>query len=187
VVIDVDRVLREVLDREGWPTYTLHPNDRGGPTKGGITLRTLESWRGRRCTRAELKRLDETEALAILRRRYAEVQGIPLLGGRHNAIEASELQMQVIDDAVLSGPVLAVKDLQRAVGVATDGIIGPKTLAAILRTGDGACARLAIERSLRLARHVAANPDQLVFLVGWLARALQFIKPPKTPMNTGLK
>jgi lysozyme family protein len=179
VVIDIDRVLREVLEREGWPTYAVHPNDRGGPTKGGITLRTLESWRGRRCTRAELKRLDEAEALAILGRRYAEAQGIQRL-------EEPELQAQVIDNAVLSGPVLAAKDLQRAVGVVADGIIGPKTLAAIQHTGSVAAgARLAIERSLRLARHVAANPDQLVFLVGWLTRALQFIKPPKTPINTG--
>jgi len=95
--MSIPNVLHEILDREGWPAYTEHPNDKGGPTKGGITLRTMESWRGRRCTRAELKRLQEEEALAILRRRYVEVQGI-------NTLSDGDLQEQVIDTGVLSGP-----------------------------------------------------------------------------------
>ena len=168
---DVDSILRDVLDREGWPIYTDHPADKGGPTKGGITIRTLESWRQRRCTRAELKRLPESEALLILRRRYVESNGI-------DRIPDVALQGQVIDDAVLSGPMLAAQDLQRALAVAVDGIIGPQTLGAVEEIGaSNTATRLAIERRLRLARHVAAHPDQVVFLVGWLTRSLQFIKP----------
>ena len=166
----IDSILEDVLKREGWPTYTVHPNDKGGPTKGGITLRTLESWRQRRCTRAELKRLTEEEALAILRRRYAEASGIPHILDMH-------LRIQVIDSAVLSGPLLASKDLQRVLGVTVDGIIGPQTLAAITRDGAAVVAqRMVVERSLRLARHVQQHPDQLVFLVGWLSRSLSFLR-----------
>ena len=168
--VSIDSILEDVLKREGWPTYTVHPNDKGGPTKGGITLRTLESWRQRRCTRAELKRLTEGEALAILRRRYAEASGIP-------HILDMDLRTQVIDSAVLSGPLLASKDLQRVLGVTVDGIIGPQTLAAITRDGAAVVAqRMVVERSLRLARHVQQHPDQLVFLVGWLSRSLSFLR-----------
>ena len=170
--MSIPSVLSDVLEREGWPTYTEHPNDKGGPTKGGITLRTMESWRGRRCPRAALQRLQEEEALAILRTRYVEVQGI-------NTLCDGDLQEQVIDDGVLSGPQTAVKDLQRAIRgkLKIDGIVGPKTNAAIARLcPDVVGRRMAVERALRLARIVAREPDQSVFLVGWLTRALSFVR-----------
>lgn len=162
-------ILQDVLDREGWPIYTEHPADKGGPTKGGITLRTLESWRQRRCTRAELKRLTKDEALAILHRCYVDANGI------HKLTNVS-LQAQVIDDAVLSGPWLAAKDLQQTLGVVSvDGIIGPQTLAAIDAVDHAALGRrLAVTRTLRLVRHVQQHPDQLVFLTGWVTRTLSF-------------
>jgi lysozyme family protein len=165
----LEDVLLAVLDTEGWPTYTVHPNDKGGPTKGGITLRTLEGWRHRRCTRAELQRLSKEEALSILRRLYVDANGI-------HKLTSVLLQAQVIDNAVLSGPSLAVKDLQRTLEtVGVDGIIGPQTLSAIA-TNDVEMLgrRLAVTRTLRLARHVQTHPDQLVFLAGWLTRTLSF-------------
>lgn len=167
---DIDKILDAVLDREGWPTYAVHPNDKGGPTKGGITLRTLESWRHRRCTRAELQRLTKDEALEILCRRYVETNGI-------DKLTDVSLQAQVIDDAVLSGPVLAVKDLQRTLGtVSVDGIIGPQTLSAVAAlNADALGRRLAVTRTLRLTRHVQQHPDQLVFLTGWVTRTLAFV------------
>jgi len=167
---NVKAVLEEIFVREGWPKFTEHPDDRGGPTKGGITLRTLESWRGHRCTIQELKRLNKKEALKILEKRYVECNGI-------DKLKDTPLKSQVIDDAVLSGPFIAVQDLQNAVGAADDGIIGPKTLKAVEEYGHEKASRhLAVVRSLRLARFVKRHPDQLVFLVGWLNRALGFIK-----------
>lgn len=166
----IQEVLDSVLEKEGWPVYTVHPNDRGGPTKGGITLRTLESWRGRRCTRAELQRLKKDEALAILNRRYVEINGI------HKVMDMT-IKSQLIDDAVLSGPLLAVKDFQLALGTVTvDGIIGPQTLAAIEKEDIRPLSnRLAIQRTLRLARFTQGNIDQLPFLVGWVTRSLSFV------------
>lgn len=171
----ITKILREVLEREGWPAYTEHPNDKGGPTKGGITIRTLEQWRQRRCTRVELKRLPEDEAMRILFRRYVEVQGIWKM-------EPSALQEQIIDNAILSGPALAVKDLQSTLGVTADGIIGPITLGAIderardSETGSAQlCRQLAVTRALRLTNFVKKNPEQIVFLVGWLRRVFSFL------------
>jgi lysozyme family protein len=166
---NVNEILNEVLDKEGWPTYTEHPNDRGGPTKGGITLRTLESWRHRRCTRKELQRLQKNEAVAILQRRYAEANGIQRLEGHL-------LQPQLVDSAVLSGPVLAVKELQRVLGVTDDGICGPVTMTAINALNPAEISNnLAITRSLRMARIALDDPTQRVFLLGWLTRTLSFI------------
>jgi lysozyme family protein len=165
----VEKILGDVLDREGWPKFTVHPADRGGPTKGGITLRTFESWRGRRCTRKELQKLKKAEAVQILRRRFVESNGIQRLSG--NAI-----QSQVVDNAILSGPYLAIKDLQRALDIAVDGICGPVTQAAVeAADARSLCNAVAISRALRLARFTAEHPKQLVFLVGWLRRALDFV------------
>ena len=72
---------------------------------------------------------------------------------------------------------MAVKDLQKAVGVSDDGLIGPITIKAIQEIGLKRSNRLlAVQRSLRLARFVQKNPNQLVFLVGWLNRCLEFVK-----------
>jgi len=164
----VDEILDAVLKAEGWPTYTEHPNDKGGPTKGGITLRALEDWKGKRCTRRELKLFKRENALKLLRQRYVNQNGIQLLLDE-------PLAAQLVDNAVLSGPRLAVKDLQQVLGVPADGVIGPQTLAAYKKRPNIGN-KLAITRSLRLARHVKKHPDQLVFLTGWLNRCLSFIE-----------
>jgi lysozyme family protein len=162
-------ILGDVLQREGWPTITQHPMDRGGLTKGGITHRTLEQWRGRRVTRRELERLTEKEALSILERRYVFTNGIYLVAD-------DALKEQLIDSAVLSGPVNAVQDLQGAIGVSRDGIIGPITLGGIDSVGAQVTRqRLAVARTLRLAKIAAKDPTQNVFLVGWLKRSLGFL------------
>ncbi len=166
----IDKVLADILQREGWPEYTEHPKDRGGPTKGGITLATLSSWRRRPASKNDLKALTKNEALTIYRRRYVETNGI-------QKIPDPELQAQVIDDSVMSGPFLAVKDLQRAVDTDVDGLIGPNTLDAIQATGYRESSNsLARVRSLRLAEFVKSHPDQMVFLIGWLRRTLGFVR-----------
>lgn len=167
---DIKSELTKILKREGWPTYTEHPDDRGGPTKGGITLTTLRSWRGQNfLSEKSLKILQQDEAISILYKRYVECNGIDKLPN-------TPLKYQVIDNSVLSGPYLAVKDLQKSIQVQEDGIIGPITLNAVDKEGYVAVNRLlTITRSLRLARFVQKNPNQLVFLVGWLKRCLSFL------------
>ena len=168
----VNQILEDVLEKEGWPTYTEHPNDRGGPTKGGITLRSLESFLEKRCTRRELQALKRKDAVALLERRYVNQNGIYLL-------VATAVGPQLVDNAVLSGPVLSVKDFQRVFRprIAVDGIIGKQTVAAYEKENPRRVGhRLAVRRALRLCRHVQKNPDQIVFLSGWIRRCLSFIE-----------
>jgi lysozyme family protein len=166
-----DQVLEDILDREGWPIYTepgRYP-DRGGPTKGGITLKTLRHWRKAPSTSTrELRNLQKSEAIAILRLHYVECNGIKQL-------EGTALFAQVVDNAVLSGPYLSVCDLQHVLGVTVDGIIGPKTYAAVKVQGDKVRAKLVRTRALRIVVFVQRHPKQLVFLKGWMSRILSFL------------
>lgn len=74
-MLTTDEILDDVLRREDWPTFSDRPSDRGGPTKGGITLDTYNAWRQSRglppVTAEQFDdALDEAQARAIYRERY---------------------------------------------------------------------------------------------------------------------
>jgi len=111
-----------VLRHEGG--FVEHPSDPGGPTKYGITLRTLCEWRGDdTLTADDVRALTEAEAREIYLARY------------WNPIRGDELppgvDLAVFDYAVNSGVRRASRDLQAVVGVPQDGAIGRMTLAAV--------------------------------------------------------
>ncbi len=114
--------LIHILRSEGG--YVDHPLDPGGATNYGITHRTLASWRGvKSVTRKDVKNISTEEVVAIYKARYWD------------AVKADELpsgiDLAVFDAAVNKGPRRAVQLLQRAADASPDGVIGPKTLAAI--------------------------------------------------------
>ena len=162
----VDAILDEVIRREGG--YVHDPADRGGPTKYGITQRTLRAWRGQPMTAADVRQLTRDEARAIYRRQYVDAPGFATL--------PDPLRAQVMDNAVTSGPRQAIRDLQRAIGgVTVDGRLGPKTRAALQRQGVAAVhARLIQARAVRIGRIVQRDPTQARFLAGWLTRITAF-------------
>lgn len=102
--------------------YSDHPEDPGGATNMGITLNTLSHWRGKKVTKAQVKALTADEAKEIYRKNYANVVQFDSLPPGVN--------ITVADFAVNSGPQRAAIGLQRALGVADDGIVGKITLEA---------------------------------------------------------
>ena len=169
----INQMLDDVIRREGG--YVHDPVDRGGPTKYGITQRTLRAWRGQAVTADDVRRLTTDEARAIYRRRYVDEPGFARL--------PDPLRTQVVDNGVLSGPRQAVKDLQRAIGgVRIDGRLGPKTRAALRQQGvAGVHAQLIQVRAARIGRIVHRRPDQARFLTGWLARITAFARDLAEP------
>jgi lysozyme family protein len=113
--------LAHVLKHEGG--FVNHPKDPGGMTNLGVTKRVWESWTGKPASEADMRALNPIKVAPLYRARYWDaVRGDDLPAG---------VDYAVFDAAVNSGPVQAVKWLQRAVGVADDGKIGPATLAAV--------------------------------------------------------
>lgn len=173
----IEEILDGLIRREG-SKYTNRPSDRGGPTKYGITLATLREERGAWASAADVANLSEAEARAIYRKRYIERPGF-------HRIADERLREFLVDYFVNGGPV--VKDLQRTLGVAPDGRIGPDTLEA-LRLADPVAVYAAMLRS-RLNHYVgiilgdpavkrfrASRPDtQLENLKGWMNRLGEFL------------
>jgi len=162
-----DQIIDDVLRREGG--YVHHPQDRGGCTNFGITQQTLSDWRGVPVSCADVECLTETEARAIYLRRYVEQPGF-------HHIRDDRLRALLVDYAVHSGPKAAVRALQAAVGVITDGVIGPKTVQAV--TGADAA-----ETYRRVLRHRGEHLIDLLqryqsnqaFAAGWFRRVLEFV------------
>ena len=177
--------IREMLDdliiREGG--YIDHPNDRGGPTKFGITLKTLMNHRDDPLVDADdVKALTEDEAREIYRERYLKAPKINRL--------PMELQPCVCDFAVNSGPRRAIRAVQRTanalnrgrpgIPIETDGVIGGMTLAAVETAvqrwgGQRMIDEICRDRLRFLAGIVERDPTQAVFIKGWTRRVQEFM------------
>ncbi len=159
-------VIDEILRREG-SRYTNHPADAGGPTKYGITLKTLERWRKQKCLPVDVENMTEQEARDIYRVEYIAPWGF---------IVYPRLREFLIDLGVNSGVPKAMMLLQRALGVTEDGDIGPVTRMALSNL-DGETLRLRViaERMKLYGRLVNKDHSQAAFIEGWLNRLAEFL------------
>lgn len=95
--------------------YTNDPNDPGGETNFGISKRSYPN--------VDIKNLTRDHAIQIYWTDFwQKISGDSMFSG---------LAFNVFDTAVNIGVTPAVKMLQTALGVVSDGVIGPKTIAAM--------------------------------------------------------
>lgn len=157
----VDKLIDEIITREGG--FSDHKHDSGGATKFGITKATLARWRNCPTTTADVKALDVGEAREIYHALYVVNPGFTVL--------PDPLRAHVVDFGVNAGPHQATRTLQRALGVTDDGVLGPKTRAAIAAADIKAITRTFWQERVRFYIHlVGMRPTQLVFANGWLNR-----------------
>jgi lysozyme family protein len=152
-----DRCLAEVLRLEGG--YVDDPRDPGGATRFGVTRAVLSEAIGRDASAEDVAALTEEEAAAIYRSRYwAPTRCAELPAG---------VDLVVFDSAVNMGPGTSARLLQAALGVTTDGVVGPRTLAAVSIRPAADVIRAVSE--LRRQRY-RALANFSVFGRGWLSR-----------------
>lgn len=171
----VDEMIADIIRREGG--YSNNKNDRGSYTKFGVTLKTLNSWRGKECSQEDVKALTKEEAAQIYKAGYFYKPKIDKL--------PEALQPVVFDMAVNMGPKQAIKIMQRVIGriadgISIDGIIGPKTVKAardaINAIGTSVVVnQITDERIIFYRNIVKRDPSQIVFLNGWENRAREFL------------
>ena len=161
-----DEIIDGIIEHEG-REYTNRPTDKGGPTKYGITQKTLSMYRGRDVTPEEVRALDEPEARTIYSTLY-------IYRPNYHQIEDERLQALIIDSAVQHGSDRASKWLQMAANVNPDGVIGPLTLASVNRA-EGIYGRVFALRMKFYGRLITDKPSQAVFAAGWMNRLAEFV------------
>lgn len=163
-----EAIIDDIIRREGG--YVDHAADRGGPTKYGITLKTLTDWRGRPTTADAVKNLTEVEAREIYREIY-------IIKPRLHKVIDPKVRALAVDCAVNHGSRQAVKLLQLAARVFPDGDLGPKTEAAVNRmTPSALYARLCAARVRFYGQIIKKDSSQHVFAEGWANRVAEFIE-----------
>ncbi len=174
------KIIDEILRKEG-SAYTNNPADSGGPTKFGITQKTLSAYRGRSVTPADVAALSEKEAREIYEKLYWH-------GPNFSKISSALVGEKLADIGVNMGQARAGTFFQRALNglnaggkhwpdMVEDGAVGPKTLAAweaFVRLRGRANAELVMMRylnGLQLAFYdnlVRTRPKDEEFLYGWI-------------------
>jgi len=155
--------LAHVIKHEGG--YVNHPSDPGGATNFGITRDTLSDWRDRHVTIDEVKDLTKDEAAEIYKYKYwdaAKCGSMP-----------DGIALIVFDGAVNHGVSQSSKFLQRALGVAADGKVGPKTLGAIEDLDD---VDLIVEIAAQRMRFYGGLRTFSAFGLGWSRRLMDTLR-----------
>ncbi|MBD5188687.1 peptidoglycan domain protein [bacterium] len=158
---------RELYGRVSVRGFHKVAGDRGGATMCGVTIGTFTDWRrrkgGGKPTEEDLKKLGFDEWLSIMKELFWD----PCKG---DSIENASVAMMLVDWRWVNGT-QAVRDAQSVLSCVADGIVGPKTLAALNEhPASGVFARLKAARERSYRRIVERRPDQKKFLKGWLNR-----------------
>ncbi|WP_281301146.1 MULTISPECIES: N-acetylmuramidase [unclassified Iodidimonas] len=169
-----DQILDDILRREGG--FVDDPDDPGGPTNLGITLKTLSDWRQASVDVDDLRAMSRDEAKQIYAARYIKDPGLDRL--------PPAVQPILIDAAVHMGPTEAIRLLQRVLNavsgpaIAEDGLMGPlsrtRAQSEYERLGPAFLASLLEERRRFYFRLTARRPVLAKFLRGWLNRLADF-------------
>lgn len=165
---------RLLLDDEGHG-YSDHPNDPGGPTNRGISLRFL------RDEGIDIDGDDDVDAddVRAITDEIAKKIALERFWNRYRCNEFNDQRIaNKFFNHVFNTPLLAITALQRACascdirGLPVDGKMGPATVAYV-----NACSPVALLAAFRSEmagayRVLAARrPASMEFLNGWLARA----------------
>lgn len=121
-----DRVFMIALNHVlKWETtrFTNHVGDLGGPTKYGVTLKTLSWYRKKPLTEDDVKAMTYEEAAQI----YYDVFWLP---NRCDAFKPS-IAVALFDGCVNQSALWMRRYLQQSAKVKSDGKIGPVTIQAV--------------------------------------------------------
>lgn len=167
-------IVDRILDLEGGASNQA--SDYGGLTNFGMTLPWLSDRLGRDATPQELLSLTREQAKTHYLNWLDQTKLSSLC---HHAADFP-MAACVIDWAVQTNPVKAVKLLQTALGFAgadIDGTIGPQTLAAYDAVPEPSKVVLAMvkARVYQRVRVVKNDVSQLTFLAGWISRDMSFL------------
>ena len=145
------------------------PTDHGGPTNYGITAADYGRWlgTGSAATADDVRTMTPAVAREIYKKWYIADPGF-------DTVADDKLRLVLVDSGVLFGTARATTWLQQEIGVAADGKFGPGTAAALANyPAPPLLPRRVLGRRFKsIAQIVANDRTQIVFLAGWINRAV---------------
>jgi lysozyme family protein len=158
------KVIKKILKWEGG--FANIPGDTGGATNKGVTLATYRRFFGNEKNCKDLKEITQAEWDYIFKKGFWD-------RWKADEIKNQSIAELVVDWCWTSG-VWGIKLPQRVLGVKDDGVVGPKTLAAINDYEDQE--ELFNKLWNRRKKHFQdiAKGGKAKFLGGWLNRLNDF-------------
>ena len=163
---DVNKLAPHILKFEGG--YVNDPDDLGGATNKGVCFRTYKLYRSRKGlpqpTIEELKNISDDEFTDILKSMYWDAC-------RADKIQSQGVANAIVDWAWHSGTTTAAKEIQKVLGVSSDGIIGNITLSAINSQSPlPLFGKIKAARIKYIERIFKSRPENQKFYRGWMNR-----------------
>lgn len=159
---DILKLKPFILKWEGG--FSNHPNDKGGATMKGVTLSTFRYFFGKEKSVTDLCQITDEQWLTVLRECFWKPW-------KADQIKNQAIANICVDFAWASGTLTSIRKVQKALGLDTDGIVGPITLRA-LNGADAAKVfnTIKAERLRYIEAICQTNHSQVCFLRGWQNR-----------------
>ena len=176
--MSTQKIISDIIEREGGDRFTDHPSDKGGPTRWGITEKVARA----RGYGGDMRDLPRAFAVAVYSFDYIEAPGFSKVLALSQMIGE-----EMIDSGVNMGVSHPGPWLQRILNVLNqqaqafpdlkvDGVLGPATLGALktvlkLRGVDGELVILRALNCMQGARYVEiteAREKNEDFFFGWM-------------------
>lgn len=158
-------------------TYAEIPFDKGGPTNSGVTLATFQQFFGADKTKEDLKKMTQDQWRTVMKGGFWDKCKGDLIRNQSVA--------EIFVDWCINAGIGKIKNVQKILRVDADGIVGPKTLAAL-----NSCNQKVLHYRIKRARleHYfscvdgsrevdiySSNPTgNLSFIDGWINRTADF-------------
>lgn len=158
---------QEIFEHAKNTGFANDPDDAGGATMCGITLATYRAY----CRRKGYPAPTVFSLRNITYERWRDVLKT-LFGDRWKADEIkSQAIANILVDWVWTSGVYGIKIPQRLLGVSQDGIVGPKTIAAVNASNQAELFSQIHEARIRFVEDIVRRrPSQRKFIKGWKRR-----------------
>ena len=175
---DIKVLVPFILSWEGG--FVNDPDDKGGATNKGVTIATWKKVGYDKDGDGDID-VDDLRLLSP-----ADMEKCVLKPHYWDRCKADNIQSQdianILVDWVWASGAWGIKYTQEILGINADGIVGPKTIAAINAANPEELFRKIWNRREQHFRACASKPGQAKFLKGWLRR-LDGIRYGKLIMN----
>lgn len=146
--------------------FSNDPADPGGATMVGVTLSTFKTY----CKRNGLRTPNVADLKAITYKVWRDIlHTLYWNKWKADLIEDQRVANMLVDWVWGSGANIGIKRPQKLLNVTQDGIVGPKTLAAVNSTPN-LLKTLYDARKAHFEAIVKARPTSKKFLKGWMNR-----------------